>query len=183
MLIACAYPAAHLDDAVAAEKDYYAILVVTPGSHAKIYDTFLLQIHSAVDIAFLGVSFDVPFVDKLKVWALHPDFADKLSTFLTSHPEVYIKSNCNKFSYKPLEQKGGVRRKAPCSDQGKRTECSDFLIFSTTHSDILRIQSDGPKSVRDYNLKNQYGVLKISEENQLIRLGKNDAIRCITFTK
>ncbi|KRY97462.1 hypothetical protein T11_10452 [Trichinella zimbabwensis] len=28
-----------------------------------------------------------------------------------------------------------------------------------------------------------YGVLKISEENQLIRLGKNDAIRCITFTK
>ncbi|KRZ17698.1 KRAB-A domain-containing protein 2, partial [Trichinella pseudospiralis] len=31
----------------------------------------------------------------------------------------------------------------------------------------LRIQSDGPKSVRVYN------------KNQLIRLGKNDAIRCI----
>ncbi|KRY85082.1 hypothetical protein T11_18124, partial [Trichinella zimbabwensis] len=48
-------------------------------------------------------------------------------------------------------------------------------IFPTTQrdqmiTDILRIQSDGPKS---------YGVLKISEENQLIRLGKNDAIRCI----
>ncbi|KRX12494.1 KRAB-A domain-containing protein 2 [Trichinella nelsoni] len=46
-------------------------------------------------------------------------------------------------------------------------------------TDILRIQSDGPKSVRDYNLKNRYGVIKISEENKLIRLGKNDAIRCI----
>ncbi|KRZ81611.1 hypothetical protein T08_13861 [Trichinella sp. T8] len=32
MLSACAYPAAHLVDAVAAEKEYYAILVVTPGS-------------------------------------------------------------------------------------------------------------------------------------------------------
>ncbi|KRY99127.1 hypothetical protein T11_13472, partial [Trichinella zimbabwensis] len=57
-------------------------------------------------------------------------------------------------------------------------------IFPTTQrdqmiTDILRIQSDGPKSVRDYNLKNRYGVLKIGEENQLIRLGKNDAIRCI----
>ncbi|XP_003370623.1 hypothetical protein Tsp_09837 [Trichinella spiralis] len=37
MLSACAYPAAHLVDAVAAEKEYYAILDVTPGSHAKIY--------------------------------------------------------------------------------------------------------------------------------------------------
>ncbi|KRX60546.1 hypothetical protein T09_2817 [Trichinella sp. T9] len=35
MLSACAYPAAHLVDAVAAEKEYYAILVVTPGSHVK----------------------------------------------------------------------------------------------------------------------------------------------------
>ncbi|KRZ83547.1 KRAB-A domain-containing protein 2 [Trichinella sp. T8] len=46
-------------------------------------------------------------------------------------------------------------------------------------TDILRIQSDGPKSARDYNLKNRYGVLKIGEENKLIRLGKNEAIRCI----
>ncbi|XP_003373105.1 putative integrase core domain protein [Trichinella spiralis] len=37
MLSACAYLAAHLVDAVAAEKEYYAILVVTPGSHAIIY--------------------------------------------------------------------------------------------------------------------------------------------------
>ncbi|KRY05536.1 hypothetical protein T03_12661 [Trichinella britovi] len=37
MLSACAYPAAHLVDAVAAEKEYYAILVVTAGSHAIIY--------------------------------------------------------------------------------------------------------------------------------------------------
>ncbi|KRZ63759.1 hypothetical protein T08_10521, partial [Trichinella sp. T8] len=35
------------------------------------------------------------------------------------------------------------------------------------------------KYVGDYNLKNQYGVLKIGEENKLIRLGKNDAVRCI----
>ncbi|KRX60109.1 hypothetical protein T06_10753 [Trichinella sp. T6] len=32
MLSACAYPAAHLVDAVAAEKEYCAILVVTPGN-------------------------------------------------------------------------------------------------------------------------------------------------------
>ncbi|KRY24213.1 hypothetical protein T03_15704, partial [Trichinella britovi] len=57
-------------------------------------------------------------------------------------------------------------------------------IFPTSQrdqmiTDILRIQSDGPKSARDYNLKNRYGVLKIGEENKLIRLGKNEAIRCI----
>ncbi|KRZ84986.1 KRAB-A domain-containing protein 2 [Trichinella sp. T8] len=57
-------------------------------------------------------------------------------------------------------------------------------IFPTSQqeemiTDILRIQSDGPKSARDYNLKNRYGFLKIGEENKLIRLGKNDAIRCI----
>ncbi|KRX82843.1 KRAB-A domain-containing protein 2 [Trichinella sp. T6] len=57
-------------------------------------------------------------------------------------------------------------------------------IFPTSQrdqiiTDILRIQSDGPKSARDYNLKNRYGVLKSGEENKLIRLGKNEAIRCI----
>ncbi|KRX53316.1 KRAB-A domain-containing protein 2 [Trichinella sp. T9] len=57
-------------------------------------------------------------------------------------------------------------------------------IFPTSQqdqmiTDILQIQSDGPKSARDYNLKNRYGFLKIGEENKLIRLGKNDAIRCI----
>ncbi|KRZ47643.1 KRAB-A domain-containing protein 2 [Trichinella nativa] len=59
-------------------------------------------------------------------------------------------------------------------------------IFPTSQgdqiiTDILRIQSDGPKSARDYNLKNRYGVLKSGEENKLIRLGKNEAIRCIAF--
>ncbi|KRZ59077.1 KRAB-A domain-containing protein 2 [Trichinella nativa] len=39
------------------------------------------------------------------------------------------------------------------------------------------------KYVRDYNLKNQYGVLKIGEENKLIRLGKNDAVRCIASSE
>ncbi|KRX32006.1 hypothetical protein T05_9794 [Trichinella murrelli] len=37
MLSACAYPAAHLVDAVAAEKEYYAILVVTPESKTLAY--------------------------------------------------------------------------------------------------------------------------------------------------
>ncbi|KRX25291.1 KRAB-A domain-containing protein 2 [Trichinella nelsoni] len=31
-------------------------------------------------------------------------------------------------------------------------------------TDILRIQSDGSKSVRDYEIKNKYGVLKIGKE-------------------
>ncbi|KRY27615.1 hypothetical protein T01_9575 [Trichinella spiralis] len=73
-------------------------------------------------------------------------------------------SKRKKFSYKLWEQNGAI---FPISQR-------DQMI-----TDILRIQSDGPKSVRDYNLKNLYGVSKIGEENKLIRLGKNDAIRCI----
>ncbi|KRY26610.1 Retrovirus-related Pol polyprotein from type-2 retrotransposable element R2DM, partial [Trichinella spiralis] len=87
---------------------------------------------------------------------------DILSTFLTSNPEVHIKYSSNKFSYKSLEHDFTYNQER------------DKII-----TDILRIQSDGPKSARDYNLKNRYGVLKIGEENKLIRLGKNEAIRCI----
>ncbi|KRZ58194.1 KRAB-A domain-containing protein 2 [Trichinella nativa] len=65
-----------------------------------------------------------------------------------------------------------------------REKVHNGTIFPTSQqdqmiTDILQIQSDGPKSARDYNLKNRYGFLKIGEENKLIRLGKNDAIRCI----
>ncbi|KRY95683.1 hypothetical protein T11_7306 [Trichinella zimbabwensis] len=39
-------------------------------------------------------------------------------------------------------------------------------------TDILRIQPDGPKSVRDYNLKNQCKVLKIGKENKYNLIGQ-----------
>ncbi|KRZ50300.1 hypothetical protein T02_221 [Trichinella nativa] len=62
--------------------------------------------------------------------------------------------------------------KAPCSVKSGKKD-----IFPTSQrdqmiTDILRIQSDGPKSARDYNLKNWYGVLKIGEENKTHSLGQ-----------
>ncbi|KRX14635.1 KRAB-A domain-containing protein 2 [Trichinella nelsoni] len=72
--------------------------------------------------------------------APHSKFCRHIITFLTSNPEVYIKSSSNKFSYKSLEH--------------------DFTYDQERNqiiTDILRIQSDGPKYARDYNLKNQYG--------------------------
>ncbi|KRZ80014.1 hypothetical protein T10_12433 [Trichinella papuae] len=39
-------------------------------------------------------------------------------------------------------------------------------------TDILRIQPDGPKSVRDYNLKNRCKALKIGKENKYNLIGQ-----------
>ncbi|KRZ65334.1 KRAB-A domain-containing protein 2, partial [Trichinella papuae] len=81
-----------------------------------------------LDIAFLGVSFDVPFLDKLKVLAPHSRFFRQIIYFSDITPgslhQIKEKATTSQFDKVLMD------RKAACSDQGKRTQCNEFSDFT-----------------------------------------------------
>ncbi|KRZ10999.1 hypothetical protein T11_6737 [Trichinella zimbabwensis] len=60
-----------------------------------------------------------------------------------------------------MDKKAMYEEKHRALIKGKEHNATNFLTSQRDQiiSDNLRIQSDGPKSVRDCNLKDQYGVL------------------------
>ncbi|KRY44932.1 hypothetical protein T03_3679 [Trichinella britovi] len=90
MLSACAYPAAHLVDAVAAEKEYYAILVVTPGSCSTGY--LLLSLGYIVEYSrnvwYYSDNSSVSFSYCL-LWSFHP-FIYSLSDLAICESNLFL---------------------------------------------------------------------------------------------